>query len=412
VSIAIIQYDNETHKDLQFIHALIKPEGYTEMPKGAYDIHGISYEDTVAHGECFLKVYKILHTFLKQTKTVVGHNVEFDLNVIKSEAFRRGLPVDTLETVVPVCTLKMVKNIYNKPMRLEAIYFHLFNDTFKTHNALTDTLACAKVYQALLKHTEPESTPINAKCVIIKASEVAACIGQHPFKKTHEVMDDMWKQNSPETFRGCTRKDRAQAILQKSECAQSIFTDAVSVKPTNSDDAEAVFKNAAEKIAANTDLSRTEKSEVLDHIRSKVYTQFGTRSEDTTSDKVESEDGVRLVRDDKFYTLDVTTIHGTVYSIVGRVDRIEERPDGSRVLVEIKNRTRCLFNEVRGYEMIQVQTYLQLLGLKTARLVEQYNNQMNSNTIERDDTTWNSMILPKLVEFCERLHRNMSGESK
>jgi hypothetical protein len=222
----------------------------------------------------------------------------------------------------------------------------------------------------------------------------------------------LWKQNSPETFRGCTRKDRAQAILQKSECAQSIFTDAVSVKPTNSDDAEAVFKNAAEKIAANTDLSRTEKSEVLDHIRSKVYTQFGTRSEDTTSDKVESEDGVRLVRDDKFYTLDVTTIHGTVYSIVGRVDRIEERPDGSRVLVEIKNRTRCLFNEVRGYEMIQVQTYLQLLGLKTARLVEQYNNQMNSNTIERDDTTWNSMILPKLVEFCERLHRNMSGESK
>jgi hypothetical protein len=412
VSIAIIQYDNETHEDVKMINTLVQPEGYTEMPKGAYDVHGISYDDSVAYGKPFIDVYKILHTLLEQTKTVVGHNLEFDLNVIKSEAFRRGLSTTILETIVPVCTLKMVKSIYNKPMKLEAIYFQLFKDTFQAHNAFMDTVACAKVYQALLKHIEPESAPIKVKRVIIKASEVAACIGQHPFKKKHEVMDDMWKRYSPETFQGVTKTDRANVILQKSEAAQSILTDAVSARAKNSHDAETVFKEAAEKIETNTNLSKTEKSEVLDHIRSKVYTQFGTRSEDATSNKVESEDGVRLIRDDAFYTVDITTIHGTNYCITGRVDRIEERPDGSRVLVEIKNRTRCLFNEVRGYEMIQVQTYLQMLNMQSARLVEQYNDQMSSRNIERDDTLWSSVVLPKLVEFCERLHRNMSGEVK
>jgi hypothetical protein len=76
--------------------------------------------------------------------------------------------------------------------------------------------------------------------------------------------------------------------------------------------------------------------------------------------------------------------------------------------VEIKNRTRALFGDVRPYEMIQVQTYLQMLGLEKARLVEQFNKETSSKDIVRDDKLWNETILPGLVEFCTRLHKNMS----
>jgi len=77
--------------------------------------------------------------------------------------------------------------------------------------------------------------------------------------------------------------------------------------------------------------------------------------------------------------------------------------DGSRVLVEIKNRTKRLFRKVPDYEYIQVQTYLQMLNLERARLVEQFNSQVLSHDIERDDEFWKN-VLKCLESFCQQLY--------
>jgi hypothetical protein len=95
-----------------------------------------------------------------------------------------------------------------------------------------------------------------------------------------------------------------------------------------------------------------------DHLRKTLYTNHGTRNEHKTADA----DSAKLVEDDTFYTHDICTIEGTLYQIVGRVDRIQMNEDGTRTLVEIKNRTKMLFNRVRDYEEVQCQTYLQMLG--------------------------------------------------
>jgi hypothetical protein len=153
-------------------------------------------------------------------------------------------------------------------------------------------------------------------------------------------------------------------------------------------------------------LSVEQKAEVIEHIRSKVYTIHGTRTEDRTADKVTKDTGARLVRDDAFYNLDVCTLGQTKFVICGKIDRIEEKEDGSRVLVEIKNRTNRLFRRVVDYENIQIQVYLQMLGLVHARLVEQYNNQVLSHDLTRDDELWTNEILPKLNEFCLELHES------
>jgi hypothetical protein len=52
------------------------------------------------------------------------------------------------------------------------------------------------------------------------------------------------------------------------------------------------------------------------------------------------------------------------------------------------------------YENIQIQVYLQMLGLDQARLVEQYNQEIQSHEVSRDDHLWNDVILPGLQEFC------------
>jgi RecB family exonuclease len=102
-------------------------------------------------------------------------------------------------------------------------------------------------------------------------------------------------------------------------------------------------------------------------------------------------------------------IEGTLYQVVGRIDRIQQNEDGSRTLVEIKNRANGFFNTVRDYEMVQCQTYLQMLeDVGYCRLVETYEGESKSYLIERDYPKWKDEILPKLQTFCEIFHETLS----
>lgn len=217
-------------------------------------------------------------------------------------------------------------------------------------------------------------------------------------------MDELWKKYSPTTFTGKTKTDKAEEALSFSTHAQEILNQARQVKTENSDEVQAVFYEASSKINFDPKLNNIQKAEVIEHLRSQMYTSYGTRSEDKTSDKLETDEKVRLVRDDKFYQFEVCTLGDIKYVVMGKIDRIEEKPDGSKVLVEIKNRTNRLFNSVPEYEFIQVQVYLQMLGLIHARLVEQYNTQVKSHDVTRDEELWDNEIIPQLKKFCEELN--------
>jgi hypothetical protein len=238
---------------------------------------------------------------------------------------------------------------------------------------------------------------------------VAACVGRHQYKARSEVLNEIWKKNWPDTFTGQTKTDKAKEILQASPEAQKVLEAAVKIKARDSTEVQAVFEKAKEAINSDSKLSTAQKAEVLEHVRSQVYTTHGTRSEDKTSDQVEVAEKTRLVRDDSFYNLDVCTIGDVKFIVCGKIDRIEERPDGTRVLVEIKNRTNRLFRRVIDYEFVQVQVYLQMLDLVHARLVEQYNNQVLSHDVERNEETWTNELLPGLVDFCNELYTSASA---
>lgn len=241
------------------------------------------------------------------------------------------------------------------------------------------------------------------KRITLKASDVAAIIGRHQYKPRQEVFNDLWKKYSPDTFQGQTKKDKALEALAVSDNAQKVLASALEVKAKDSAEAARTFEKAKAQVNLDSKLNAEQKADVIEHLRSKVYTTHGTRSEDKTSDKVTRDTGARLVRDDAFYTYEVCEIGDHNFVICGKIDRIEELPDGSRVLVEIKNRTNRLFRRVVEYENIQIQVYLQMLGLVRARLVEQYNNQIASHDIDRDEELWENIILPDLRTFCEEL---------
>ena len=244
--------------------------------------------------------------------------------------------------------------------------------------------------------------------VVLRASDVAAIIGMNKYKPRNEIFDDMWKKYSPSTFTGKTKKEKAEEILALSANARETMKSALEIKAKDSNQVQDVYSKVQETINLDSKLTDEQKVQVLDHIRSKVYTTHGTRSEDKTSLKVEVDEGVRLHKDNAFYTHEVCTLGKNTFFICGKIDRIEERPDGSRILIEIKNRTNRLFRRVVEYEMVQVQVYLQMLGLIHARLIEQYNNQVQSHDIDRDEEMWSNVILPGLENFCKELNEKFS----
>ena len=245
--------------------------------------------------------------------------------------------------------------------------------------------------------------------IVLRASDVAAILGRNQFKPRQDVLNDLWKKYAPQTFTGKTKKDKAEEALSVSSEAQAVLATALNTKAKDSHEVQKIYSEALEKVNSDTKLNATQKAEVAEHLRSKVYTTHGTRSEDKTAEKVAIQENVSWVKDNAFYTHDVCELGDKKFVVVGKIDRIEERPDGSKVLVEIKNRANRLFRKVPEYEMIQVQMYLQMLGLAHARLVEQYNNQVLSHDITRDEEMWANVIVPGLEEFCHELNDCMES---
>ena len=385
--------------------AMVYPEGF-EISPGSVAIHGITEDMAKSKGRSFVQVFTDFMTFIgPRTKTLIAHNAKFDVSVLRSEMLRHGIDLSLIDELNFRCTLELYRERFLKPIRLGVLYEELFGEQFENaHNSLADCIACGRVYPYVIGH-ERTLKPIGVPKVIIGASSVATAIGCG-FKKQPELIEELWKRYSPDTFEGKTKEDKALEILMWNTSTKKILEDAENFKSENSADVAQKTRAVYHQIE-HSGLSAEDMILAKDHLRKTLYTNHGTRNEYKTADA----DKAKLVEDDTFYTHDICTIEGTLYQIVGRIDRLQMNEDGSRTLVEIKNRAKGLFNRVRDYEEVQCQTYLQMLGdIKYCRLVEQFNDERKGYLIEKNDEKWKDEIVPKLENFCELFHSMLSEE--
>lgn len=205
------------------------------------------------------------------------------------------------------------------------------------------------------------------------------------------------------------KKDTALTPIQKEQVIVEVRSNmyvksAHAVNKETSQDAAKAVNELTERIKKDPVLDDIRKAKVIEDIRSKISTNFGTRKEDKTAEKVQVEESSTFLRDDTYHKRLVCRLGNTEYLIVGKIDRIEIKPDGSKVLIEIKNRMNRLFMRLVDYEHIQIQTYLELLDLDNGKLIEQYNSTTNSINVQRDRDMWNDEILSELHNFCNEFH--------
>ena len=139
---------------------LIKPDGYN-IPYDSEKIHGISTELAEKDGYVLLDVLKLFNEAVKKSKFVIGHNVNFDLNIMGCEFYRANLQnnldvakiLDTCyEKTASLCMIPGGRGGKYKFPTLTELHSFLFSNPFaEAHNATADVEATTRCFLELIR---------------------------------------------------------------------------------------------------------------------------------------------------------------------------------------------------------------------------------------------------------------------
>ncbi len=149
---------------------VIKPEGYS-IPKDATDIHGITNEIANEKGVSLKEALIDFVEDVKKAKSIIGHNIEFDINVVGSELLRCGMQ-EIMTTAPRFCTkiestqFCAIKNKSGglKSPTLTELHLKLFEKPFpEAHNAAADVEATSRCFLELVRvgGTSPEALKLT-----------------------------------------------------------------------------------------------------------------------------------------------------------------------------------------------------------------------------------------------------------
>jgi len=153
------QLHNEKGELVEVKNFIIKPDGFT-IPFNSEKIHGISTERATKYGVDIGFVLDEFEAVLKQTKFNVGHNIEFDLNIMGPEFLRAGRDnplanmesLDTMKQTVNFCAIPGGRGGGFKYPNLSELYLKLFGEKFKeAHNASADVEATSRAFLELVR---------------------------------------------------------------------------------------------------------------------------------------------------------------------------------------------------------------------------------------------------------------------
>lgn len=164
VQLSWILYDTETNSIIQQEDKIIKLDENIELPESSVNIHGITREIMNIKGNKLMESIELFINSLEICDMIMGHNVNFDINMVRAEMIRSGaIDYFKLLNVPIVCTMKKYRkyckilttskitgNKYYKYPKLMELHKKVFgNIPNNLHNALIDVIACLRCYMKI-----------------------------------------------------------------------------------------------------------------------------------------------------------------------------------------------------------------------------------------------------------------------
>lgn len=150
---------NEKGRILNTFSSIVIPEGFT-IPDEAAAIHGITTEFASKCGDTVDSVINMFAILSYRADLVIAHNYKFDRVIIEHEVsllpqdkymLKIGPEFCTMLESTNLCRLPSKRGGYKWPKLSEA-YHHFFGEELKeAHDALTDVMACKRIFFEGLK---------------------------------------------------------------------------------------------------------------------------------------------------------------------------------------------------------------------------------------------------------------------
>ncbi|GHE62482.1 DNA polymerase III subunit alpha [Roseivirga thermotolerans] len=160
---------------------IIKPDGFT-IPYNSVQIHGITTERALEEGLDIKEVLAMFEEDIKEASFGIGHNIEFDYNIVGSEFLRAGLtnaleplePLDTKLVSTDFCAIPGGRGGQYKWPTLTELHQKLFGKGFDdAHDAAYDVDATARCFFGLLKEgVVPPAQGIKLHEIIYEAPQL------------------------------------------------------------------------------------------------------------------------------------------------------------------------------------------------------------------------------------------------
>lgn len=267
---------------------------------------------------------------------------------------------------------------------------------------------------------DPKVATTPYMCVY--ASQAAACIGENPHKKMGEAVEQVWERAHRASYHAAMRRNAIVTdddVLARTRTVHPEISDILRAAESPAETSVEVahkYANLATKLKAFADENKLDRDSVRvvdDALRKTSYTCYGNEQESHVFNYIRDTLGVDCVEDPTFYKVQAGVAHGEVpWFIGGKIDGISA---DRTMVIEIKNRVNRLFRRAPAYEMVQVQTYLELLDVDRGMLVECLRARgtvdVNVMPVARDKDLWHGVYFPRLCGFVDFVARVICDEA-
>lgn len=174
VQFSYVIYDTDANDIVVSSDDIVKVEEGIVISEGSIELHGITKEISQTKGCKISKSINIFFKYLKKVDILVGHNIEFDIQMLKVELLRliysESLPDEksrkyknylydltnfeniycTMKNSIELCSIKVLDKFgkeYNKYPKLIELHKYLFHTApSNLHNSFNDILITLRCF--------------------------------------------------------------------------------------------------------------------------------------------------------------------------------------------------------------------------------------------------------------------------
>ena len=182
VQLSYILYDTDKHNILEIYDNIIKLEKNIVIPSFVTNIHKITKEISNELGKNIKEVLTKFKNICYEADLLVGHNINFDKNMILVESMRNNIKPCFVRNKKIYCTMNNSKNICKinnthnnsfKPPKLIELYKFYFKDDSEPdslHNSMTDVFITLRCFGMLYSNLDYNKECLNLNFINILCS--------------------------------------------------------------------------------------------------------------------------------------------------------------------------------------------------------------------------------------------------